>query len=438
MKSRRKSKHGADTPASARSAPAGVADSGAPPTNRAPYNCTDTGFKPLRYGIDSLYLSYAGKLNPDWDQRLTDKKLLAQSEESSDQALAQVQIGKNLFEVTSRGQRPFAYTLVDNCFFIQVSRRKAESIPLIYAQISSEFLAAVGVEAAEVELRFVANTIGLVEGVALVSRADPFLDFVCDFDLDRIQDNDWIYRAHVMSRYRHRRRLSGFDFGRGGDLSARLYDKTLEIEVKSHKYYVHDLWKQAGWDGVQTVWRPEFQARRGVLKQLGIHTVPGLQEALPSLWQYLTEDWLRLTIPSVTDLTKSRWPNHPLWDAISGIYAIPIDQPKLKRFTPARLPYDPRLFQQGLGYVSAYMASKGIEDWGEGLGEFLANMKLHFDIKGRKTKTGFFHQLEEKLRAKGRLYNTIRNRAKDGSEEAEIAKRAEAYRKAKDGGDEDT
>jgi len=152
--------------------------------------------------------------------------------------------------------------LVDNCFFIHVSRREAETVPLLYAQISSEYLAAVGVEAAEADLRYVANTLGVVEEIALVSRVDPFVDFASRVDLNSIQDETWICRAHVLSRYRHRGRLSGFDFGRGGDLSARLYDKTLEIEVKSRKYYVHELWKPAGWDGIQTVWRPEFQVRR--------------------------------------------------------------------------------------------------------------------------------------------------------------------------------
>lgn len=34
---------------------------GAPPSNTAPYNCNEY-FKALRWGVDSLYLSYPGEL----------------------------------------------------------------------------------------------------------------------------------------------------------------------------------------------------------------------------------------------------------------------------------------------------------------------------------------------------------------------------------------
>jgi len=428
--------------ARARGAPAQRADprpaaTGAPPTNRAPDNCIDTGYRLLRHGIDSLYLSYAGKLAADWAERLRDLKTNAQSDEEGERALAQVKIGPHLLEVADKAKRPFAFTLIDNCFHIQISGGKTASVPLAYVQVSSEYLAAVGLEAAETDLRFIVSTLGLVEGQALVSRADPFVDFVCLVDLNQFSEADWIVRAHVLSKFWHRGRFSGFSIGRGGDLSSRLYDKTLEIEVKSHKFYIHDLWKEAGWDGTQAVYRQEFQARRGLLKAVGIHTVPDLLETLPLLWQYTTQDWLRLTIPSATDSTQTRWPNHALWDGISASFLVSSDQPRLKRFSPARLPRDERLYEQGLGYVSSFMASRGIGDWGEGLGEYLHGMKHHFDGKERKSKKGFYGHLDEKVRGKGRRYNTIRNRPKDGSDEAEIAKRAKAYRRAKDGDDED-
>ena len=35
---------------------------GPEPTNRGPHNCITTSFKLLRFGIDSLYLSYQGDL----------------------------------------------------------------------------------------------------------------------------------------------------------------------------------------------------------------------------------------------------------------------------------------------------------------------------------------------------------------------------------------
>ncbi|MGH9425851.1 MAG: hypothetical protein ACRD2L_06035, partial [Terriglobia bacterium] len=414
-------------------ASAGAGEPGSKLSITDPYNCIPIGFKAIRYGIDSLYLSYSGKLNPDWKQKLHDLKLKAQSEEEAEQALAQAQIGSHIFDVKGRGVPLFPFVLVDNCFHIQLSSGKSEALPMAYVQVSSEYLSAAGPEQAEADLRFVLNTLGLVKGLASLSRCDPHLDFVCDIPLDQFNESDWIYRAHVFSKYWHRRVLSGFSIGLGGNLSARLYDKTLEVETKSFKFYLHDLWAQAGRKPDQKVYRMEFQVRRAVLKELGINTLPELLEALPRLWKYLTEDWLRLTIPNPSDQTQTRWPNHPLWDAISSVYSVSLDQPRLKRFKPARLPFEDRLYEQGVGQVSSFMAARGIEDWGEGIGEYLAHAKLHFDMKERRTKGGFYSYLERKLRAKGRSYNTIKNKAKDGSEEAELAKQVAAYLKAKDG-----
>lgn len=434
---KRKPKKGPPAPRGRRSAqapaPAGAGAPGSQPSITDPYNCIPTGFKALRYGIDSLYLSYSGKLNPDWKQKLDDLKVKAQSEEEAEQALAQAQIGSHIFEVKGRGAPLFPYVLVDNCFHIQLSSGKSEALPMAYVQVSSEYLSASGPEQAEADLRFVLNTLGLVKGPASLSRCDAYLDFVCDIALEQFNEPDWIYRAHVFSKYWHRRALSGFSIGLGGNLSARLYDKTLEVVTKSFKFYLHDLWTQAGWVFGQKVWRMEFQIRRPVLKELAINTLSELLADLPGLWMYLTVDWLRLTIPNPSDQTQTRWPNYPLWDAISGVYAVPVDQPYLKRFTPARLPFEERLYEQGLGQVSSFMASRGIEDWGEGIGEYLTHTKLHFDTKGRHTGGGFYSYLDRKLRLKGLQYNTIKNKAKDGSEEAELAKQVAAYLKAKDG-----
>ena len=46
-------------------------------------------------------------------------------------------------------------------------------------------------------------------------------------------------------------------FGSGNEVSARLYDKTLEIQ-KSGKDYMRPLWAMEGWNGQQDVWRMEF------------------------------------------------------------------------------------------------------------------------------------------------------------------------------------
>ncbi len=409
---------------------------GTPPCNTVPSNDNIDKFKPLRFGVDSLYLSYHGQLTDEWNIKLDDLKTKAQSEDEAEQALAQVSIGSHIFEVRDKGMPRFPYVLVDNCFFIKINRRKSQTLPMAHVQISSEYLAAVGVEAAERDLRIVINTLGIVDGEASVSRADLFLDFVCADNLAMIEQPDWITRANLMAKYfdcRLDEPFTGWVIGMGGNLHARLYEKVVEIVNKSHKVYLFDLWQANGWKVGEKVWRMEFQTEKQTLKELGIISLSDLLRNQAALWHYLTHDWLRLSIPNPADTKRDRWPNHPLWDAIAGVYALPLDQPRLQRFRPARLPADERLFVHGLGGLTSFMASRGIEDFGEGLGEYLHQAQEFHASKGEP----FYSYVERKVKAKARKYNTIDNQKNMVGAARRLAEEAEAYKREKDGDDGD-
>lgn len=381
---------------------------GTPPSNTVPSNDNIDKFKPLRFGVDSLYLSYHGQLLEHWDIKLDELKTKAQSEDEAEQALAQVNIGSHIFEVRDKGVPRFPYVLVDNCFFIKINRKQSRTLPMAHVQISSEYLAAIGLEATEQDLRIVINTLGIVDGEASVSRADLFLDFVCTDNLAEIEQPDWITRANLMAKYfdcRLAEPFTGWVIGMGGNLHARLYEKIIEIVNKSNKTYLFGLWQANGWQLGEKVWRMEFQTEKQTLKELGIITISDLLKHQAALWHYLTHDWLRLSIPNPNDSKRDRWPNHPLWDAIAGVYALPLDQPRLQRFRPARLPADERLFVHGLGGLTSFMASRGIEDFGEGLGEYLVQAKEFHASKGEP----FHSYVERKVKAKARKYNTIEN-----------------------------
>ena len=410
---------------------------GTPSSNTVPSNDNTDKFKPLRFGIDSLYLSYHGQLADEWNIRLDDLKLKAQSEDEAEQALAQVCIGAHIFEVRDKGMPRFPYVLVDNCFFIKINRKKSQTLPMAHVQVSSEYLAAAGVEAAENDLRMVITTLGIVEGIATVSRADLFLDFACENNLAMIEQPDWITRANLMAKYydcRLTEPFTGWVIGMGGNLHARLYEKVIEIVNKSHKVYLFDLWKANGWQLGEKVWRMEFQTEKQTLKELGIISLPDLLNKQAALWHYLTHDWLRLSIPNPSDSKRDLWPNHPLWDAIAGIYVLQLDQPRLQRFRPARLPADERLFVHGLGGFTSFMASRGIEDFGEGLGEYLAQAKEFHASKGEP----FHSYVGRKVKAKARKYNTIHNNQKNMEDASRrLADELEDFDQPKDGADGD-
>lgn len=405
---------------------------GTPSCNTVPSNDNPKHFKPLLYGIDSLYLSYYGQLSENWDSILFELKEKAQSEDEKVQALAQVAIGSHLFEVSYRGFPRFPYVLSDNCFFIKLNRSQSSKLPMAHVQVSSEYLAAVGAEAAEKDLRFVVNTLGLVLDTPGVSRADLFLDFVCIDNLSEIHHSDWITRANLMAKYFDCRLddpFTGWVIGIGGDLHARLYEKVVEIKTKSHKTWLFSLWESNGWQADEKVWRIEFQAEKQLLKQLGIIGLSELQRNQAALWQYFTHDWLRLSIPSLTDSKRNRWPNHPLWDDISNIYSSPSDQPRLKRFSIGRLPHDERIFVHGLGGLTSFMAREGIEDFSEGVGEYLHHATQYHAGKNENLQ----RYIQRKVKAKGRKYNTINNRENLAETIQEKKQRAKAYQSAKDG-----
>lgn len=405
---------------------------GTPPCNTVPSNDNNKHFKALRFGIDSLYVSYYGQLAEDWDKKLFGLKEKAQSDDEKEQALAQVTIGSHLFEVRDKGMPRFPYVLLDNCFFIKVNRGKSRKSPMAHIQISSEYLAAVGPESAMQDLSYIINTLGLVHGTATISRADLFLDFTCVDDLYAIRQPDWVTRANLMAMYFDCRLddpFTGWVIGIGGDVHARLYEKVVEIKTKSRKTWLYSLWQDNGWQGDGKVWRMEFQIEKQFLKQVLIFSLSNLLEFQAELWRYLTHDWLRLTIPSLTDKKRDRWPNHPLWDDIANVYLSPIDQPRLKRFRPERLPHDERIFIHGLGGLTSFMAREGIEDFSEGVGEFLhqAN-KYHEHSAG-----GLCGYVQRKVKAKGRKYNTINNRQNLVADIQERNQKAVDYRRIKEG-----
>lgn len=404
-----------------------AAPSGAQPSNTAPDKCTEQ-VKSLRWGIDSLYLSYPGQLSDEWFRKLEDCKINAQSDDPHERTLAQVNIGGHLFEVSDHGKRRFPYILADNCFFIQVSSRAASRVPLVHAQISSEYLAAAGWEKAEAQLRIVANTLGKDTGDAQISRIDLFVDFTCSgFDAD-FDQAAWVTRAERVAKYYRRPYFSGWAVGQGGVISSRMYDKTLEVEQHSHKTWLYELWEAVGWKAPDTVLRQEFQLRREALKQLGVTSPDGLMTDQASLWRYLSTDWLRLTLPSLTDATQSRWPTHPLWAGLQRTFETGEDSPRLTRFTASRLPSDDFLFKNGVAGLTSFMAKHGITDFGEGVGEYLHSLER---FHGEGDREGLGPYIQKKVREKGKRYNTITN-IKPQDERA-VANQAEEYRKTRDG-----
>ena len=407
-------------------------DEGTKSSNTVPSTCiNDSNTKILRTGIDSLYVSYQGELTTESSIELKTLKELAQSNSPEKIALAQYFAYDHGFDVSDRGRHPFAYILRDNWYRIEIAKLGALRAPLAHSQISSELLTLKGPEKAVTDLTAIIEKIGLPSGPPNVSRVDLCVDFITDHPLNAIVDTDWVTKAKDMDRYSVQRQFSGWVIGRG-KISARLYNKTLEMNKKPRPY-LEELWIESGWDGHQDVWRLEFQIRRDCLRDLDIITFENLMHNLAGLWNYSTQNWLRLSIPNENDKTQTRWPTAPVWESLQS--AIWTGNDKLTRKPPAkgRPPTYHYLFHTGLSAYHSFMAMEGINDPSEGAHAFHQAAKRYHDSREHFTGLDFYDYVAQKVALKVRAYNTYRNPPPDDTLHPVDEAMAKAYRKQRDG-----
>jgi hypothetical protein len=332
----------------------------APPSNTAPDNCTLL-CQPLRWGIDSLYLSYPGELAPDKETELRELKALAQRN-NHEAAKAQFAFDGHVFEVKDKSSGLFAFTLADGAFDIRLSASRSKKLPMAYVQVRSGLLAHKSAEWIENHLRCVLQCFGTVQAPK-VSRIDLFTDFASTLDMESWQRQAWVTKASAVHQYAQDSTFSGWSIGAGAALMGRLYLKTLELQ-KSGKFYLLDLWRRAGWDGERPVWRLEFEFRREVLGQLRLDTLPEVLEHLNGLWSYATTEWLKLCEPNESDRTRSRWPIHPLWMLLSSIDWDTKGGPLSREFKPTNEPSEQWLGRRSLSLIASMASIMGTQDFG--------------------------------------------------------------------------
>jgi hypothetical protein len=386
---------------------------GATPSNTAPDNSKQNRnqevapfFQALRWGVDSLYLSYPGQLSEAVDADLRSLKKLAQERDDL-AAKAQYPLGAHIFEVKDKSSGLFPFTLEDNAFQIRLSAHHAKALPVAYVKLSSHYLSHKAPADAEAHLRSLLYPLGEV-GAPKVSRIDLFVDFASSVDMESWSRSAWVTKASGVSQYAQDQTFTGWLVGAGSALMARLYNKRIEIQ-KSGKTYLEPLWREAGWDGEQAVWRLEFQFKREVLDQLGMSSLPGVLGNLNGLWSYVTTEWLKLTIPSDTDQTRSRWPIHPLWMLLASIDWETEGGPLLREYAPTRAPSLEWVGRRVLSALASIGALKGIQTFDaalDALGDAAFNV-----LANQAEKIGIHHQdhFLEKVEILQRKYNTALN-----------------------------
>ena len=420
-----------------RAAPPGESGSegiqGASPSNTAPLNSNNLlpdGFRLLRLAVDSLYLSYPGDIHSGVLTQLTALKGKAQSPDLVQQAQAQFVAGDHIFEVKDKGAGLFPFVLDDNAFRIQFSRPN-KRLPIAYVKVSAEYLAHKGPRAVQEELESLLLEFGEITGRNMVSRIDLAADFSSPCIMDSWHRSAWVTRAVEIHSYAKDQQFTGWTIGMGGVIAARLYDKTKEI-THSGKTWATELWRPAGWEPGQQVWRLEFECKRDYPKERELSSLESVLVNLNGLWRYATTEWLRLTEPNPNDLTRARWPTHPLWNALANVDWETSGGVLLKRFTNARMPDEKRLCSVVFGSLASYMAVHQIEDKNVAIDGLLGKMHEHFQGIAYHQGLEIDELLNQKIAARTRLFNSGVNR-QDAPKEAPESEGVKAYRKASRG-----
>lgn len=286
-------------------------------------------------GVDSLYVSYyldTSNSALDWDELAYQKERIGRDRGDD---FAEQTLGSEAFALKPFGKHPYRYVLSNKHFEVRLSENLN---PSCYVQYSSEGLWLFGLDALTARFeRWCESTALRFLRPEVVSRADWAFDYPLagpDF-----KPEHFVSRSRKDAAWRDYGIIQTVQRGQG-ETVIRVYDKVAEIEQQSDKAWFHELWGQS-----EGVWRIEFQVRNARLKTAGIKTVADMKDLQADLLRELAANHTTLRRPN-GDSNRSRWPLHPLWQAVQrDIDTLP--QTGLVRHIDPDAPLDWRLYRMG-------------------------------------------------------------------------------------------
>jgi hypothetical protein len=276
----------------------------------------------LAQGVDTLVLAIDLEWrNDQFFDLLRELKVEAKNDDGSATGKLEAGgIGRWLFKVRPNGAEGFEWLLSSRELRMSVGNwSEPKQRPSVMVTIASETLWAHGV----------AESVAWVESLLFVAGADVIRTKVSRLDVctdilipsEVWQENlhrNFVTRATKIDLHLDRYRLTGYNIGRG-KIAARMYDKPVEIDQKSKKYWMYPIWGLKSVPDGHHIIRVEYQLRREGLKQYGIDLIADLDENLPGLWSALTRRWLRLVGDRAKHHTHQKL--LPFWAIVQG--AVP-------------------------------------------------------------------------------------------------------------------
>lgn len=251
----------------------------------------------LESGIDTLYLS----IDVDWTQGniflyFAELKEKAIAEDSPVLGFLHTsnEDGDWPFLLQPYGRKGYEWILEAKEFTLSIGNWETpKSRPSMKVEIGSETLWHLGAEQAIQKVYDLIQKAGGYIATSKASRVDVCLDILCP---ESLWDSDLrhfaVTRAAYITPHFDNQELTGITIGKG-KVSATLYDKPKEIDRKSKKFWMYDIWGLTEVPEQHKVIRIEFKLRREAIKTLGLNTPEDVLKQLPNLWSYCTQTWLK-------------------------------------------------------------------------------------------------------------------------------------------------
>ena len=341
----------------------------------------------LAAGIDALYMSGRGTLPGTLLERLEVAKLAA-----LDSGTAQpFSMGGYDWQLQVGGRHMYRYLLSHEA--AEVGMTASEKLPPVWVQPRSEALNSAGADGMVSWARnLLAN-----EGAAIalgVSRIDLHSDWQGWYPTGD-ERHRFVCRARSLVTYEENAEFSGFTFGKRktGSMTARIYDKTLEIEGNGHDWWI-ELWGER-FDVARPVIRVEFECSRELLHEMGLSDPDDVLAAVGDLWAYCADEWLTFREPSEHH-AASRWPVAAEWAAIQGS-SLAVGSLPLARIKKGRSKGGLRLLMPLLnGCIASFAGWVGVVTIADACGRLPAYLTAYERTSGRS----FADRVAEKIAAR--------------------------------------
>tara|TARA_R110002073_G_scaffold239285_1_gene400647 strand:- start:168117 stop:169286 length:1170 start_codon:yes stop_codon:yes gene_type:complete len=311
----------------------------------------------LACGIDSLVLA----LNVSWVNDTTFKQLAElkakaklEKEDEPAELIVDDETSPWHFVVKPHGTGGYEWLLTSHEMGMRIGNwLEPHQRPSVMVDIRSETLWTHGPQATVERVVLLIESLGGEVQSIKPSRVDICVDTLIPLEVwnsNLIQS--LVTRARNINTHFQSRELSGFSIGKG-KICARLYDKPMEINAKSNKVWMYDIWGIESIDDQHRIIRTEFQIRREALVELGLINWFALTHLICPLWSYCTQSWLKI----VDDASLHHTQQHllPWWRVIEKGFMEMQDSEPLVRNRSVIVDKQ-RLAAQALGGLASFLS----------------------------------------------------------------------------------